>query len=171
MLELTLEEAVVLELMRILKSSKGRIDRLSLEKLLFLVAHGEFNSEGKVVGLRVFPRLGVDYRIYFRGVHSRDVHEIINRLIDKGLVVVKDNTIDIVQMIAAPLPEDIATIVKNVSRYAELSPRELEELTNKLLGIEDEAIKALIFNAKVTRLLKVREEAKRLREKGLLIDV
>ncbi|MEB3778627.1 MAG: hypothetical protein GSR85_00120 [Desulfurococcales archaeon] len=173
-MELTLDEAVVLELMKALKAKRGRIDKLSLEKLVFLVAHGEFNERGELVGLRAFPRLGVDYRVYFKGVHSRDIHEILDRLRLKGLVTVDQGRIEIAD-ISDVTPSindpDVRRAVENAARYASLDPKELEELINSLLGIKSETAKALVFNASVVKLLKAREEAKKLRSQGLLVDV
>ena len=62
-MELALDEAVVLELMRVLKARKGRVDPCTLQLLLFLVAHGEFNEKGELTGLRAHPRLRIDYRV------------------------------------------------------------------------------------------------------------
>ena len=170
-MELTREEAIVLELMRLMKEAGRRVDKLALEKLVFLVAHGEFNDKGELVGLRVFPRIDVDYRIYFRGVHSRDVYEIVERLIEKGLVEERDGTYEIKSSGEEQLPEDLAVILSYVARLAGLSPKELERLTNELLGIRDELSKTLVFNASVIKLLKAREEARRLRRQGLIVDV
>ncbi|MCE4625112.1 MAG: hypothetical protein F7C35_04530 [Desulfurococcales archaeon] len=170
-MELTREEAIVLELMKLMKKAGRRVDKLALEKLVFLVAHGEFNYRGELVGLRVFPRIDVDYRIYFRGVHSRDVYEIIERLIEKGLVEERGDTYEVRSNVRAQLPEALAKILSYVARLAGLSPKELERLTNELLGIRDDLSKTLVFNASVIKLLKAREEARRLRQQGLIVDV
>ena len=170
-MELTLEEAIVLKLMTKMKEARGTIDKLALEKLVFLVAHGEFDEKGELVGLKTFPRIEADYRVYFRGVHSRDVYEIVERLIEKGLVDKLDGEYEVHETAPIQLPGDLARILDYVARYASYTPKELERLTNRLLGIKDDLAKALVFNASVVRLLKAREEARKLREKGLLVDI
>ena len=170
-MELTLEEKIVLELIRRRKSAGRRVDKMSIEKLVFLVAHGEFSEKGDIEGLRAFPRIDVDYRVYFRGVHSRDVYEILERLAEKKLVVIRDKEYDLVVDKPIHLPRSIEILINYVEKYISLSSRELERFTNTLLGIKDEATKALVFNTSVVKLLKAKEEARRLREQGLLVDV
>ena len=95
--ELSKEDLVTLALMLALSYRRGDVwvfeghkHNVKLMKLLFLVAHGVFDEDGRIVDLRPEPRLNMDFVVYLSGVATSQVYDVQMKLqLDK--IVARDD--------------------------------------------------------------------------------
>ena len=174
------EEAAILYLMSRLADSDGvyRGGMLRLMKLLFLASYAKLEG-GRALGLLDEPRLSLDFVIYLRGVFSRQVLNLLDLMVLRGLLeelgprgsgarYYKLNPIAS-QLAREVLGEDLVRLLDEVvEAYGRLPARRLEMEVNRLLGVDDPHAKALLHGARVAALLAARREIRRLEERGLI---
>jgi hypothetical protein len=181
------EDLVVLALLAMLSEGKERryFDRMKngakLSKLLFLVAYGEFDQRGKVVGLRPEPRIDMDFVVYLSGVATSTLHDSIERLKRVGLLEIPLN--DRARYVIYTSLEDVMSVLKERDpelytvlnaiheSYADMEGRELANLVNNLIGINSPETKAIFFGVSIRKLLHLTNVLRQLEQEGKVVDV
>ncbi len=180
---LSREEAAILYLMHRLADRDGvyRSGRLRLMKLLFLASYARLKG-GRATGLLEEPRLSLDFVIYFKGVFSRQVLDLIDLMTLRGLLEELEHTggraryyrlsRSAERLAREALREDLARLLDEVAEaYGGLPSRKLEIEVNRLLGIDDPRAKALLHGARVAALIAAKREIRELEERGLIADL
>ena len=181
------EDLAVLALLAMLSEGKERryFDRMrngiKLSKLLFLVAYGEFDHRGKVVGLRPEPRIDMDFVVYLSGVATSTLHDSIERLKRVGLVEIPLNdraryviyaSLEGVMSVLRDRDPELYTVLNAIHEsYADMEGRELANLVNNLIGINSPETKAIFFGVSIRKLLHLTNVLRQLEQEGKVVDI
>lgn len=174
-LQLTREENVLLQLLSTLTKENDVIDLVEngqkLQYLLFLVTYCKFDNDGNVIGLIFPPRYDYDFIIDMNIVTCSNLFNILRSLDEKNIVKCLDKDCTKVKIINRPNTDNVDNVLRIVmSKYANKSIEELQNIVTNLLGIDNEETIALLYGVNVRDLIEFVKEMTKMLENGEIID-